>query len=192
MKTRFVIWGLLAIVGCSTKQDNQTVGQKMDAPKKDKQIRVSKDIILYENLILHNFSSPVAKDSFKIQVAGQTIIDGEIKFQIITDVGQVILNETFPASMFLDYGLKEEANDREKEVHIKDRIDRFFDTANFHQPAIARNDTYDEDYTSREVWDDIISDQSSVGFDYLIGEEDHRFVVYSKSRKKIVTYYNCC
>lgn len=102
------------------------------------------------------------------------------------------MDETFPASMFLDYGLKGNASDNDKEEHIKRRIDKFFNTDNFHQPAIEKNDTYDEDYTFREIWDDIISDQTSIGFDYLIGEEGHRFIVYSKNQKKIVTYYNCC
>jgi hypothetical protein len=192
MKTQLFIWGLLTIVGCSAKQDKIVDKKAREENKQVIQITVDKEDILYENELIHNFSSPGDKDTFKIQLTGQTIRDGKVKFQIITNSGQIILDETFPASMFLDYGLKEDANDNDKEEYIKGRIDKFFNTDNFHQPAIEKNDTYDEDYTPREIWDDIISDQTSIGFDYSIGEEDHRFIVYSKAQRKVVTYYNCC
>ena len=92
----------------------------------------------------------------------------------------------------MDYGLKDNSTDKEKEEYIKDKIDKLFNVDNFHQPAIAANDTFDEDYTKKEIWDDIISDQTAIGFYYKIGEEDMRFIAYSKRQMKIVIYYNCC
>lgn len=94
--------------------------------------------------------------------------------------------------MLLGYGLKHNPTDKQVEEYIKDRIDKFFNDDNFRQPAIASNDTFDEDYTKKEIWDDIISDQTSVGFHYLIGEEDGRNIAFSKKQKKVVLYYNCC
>ena len=187
MKIRILILGLLTIVCCSTRHDNQTVDKKAE-----KQITEDKESILYNKEVLHNFSSTVDKDNFKIYVTGQSIKDGQIKFQIIKKDGNIILDETFPTYQFLDYGLKDNSTDKEKEEYIKDKIDKLFNEDNFHQPAIAANDTFDEDYTKKEIWDDMIFDQTTIGFYYKIGEEDMRFIAYSKRQMKIVIYYNCC
>jgi hypothetical protein len=174
-------------VCCSTRHDTQTVDKKSE-----KQITEDKESILYKKEILHNFSSTVDKDTFKIYVTGQSIKDGQIKFQIIKKDGIIILDETFPTYQFLDYGLKDNSTDKEKEEYIKGKLDKLFNEDNFHQPAIAANDTFDEDYTKKEIWDEIISDQTTIGFYYKIGEEDMRFIAYSKRQMKIVIYYNCC
>ena len=187
MKIRLLILGLLTAVCCSTKHDTLTIDKKTEEQKTE-----DKESILYMKEILHNFSSPTDKDSFNIYITGQSIKDGLIKFQIIKNDGLIILDETFPTHEFLDYGLKDNATDKEKEEYIKGKIDKFFNEDNFHQPAIAANDTFDEDYTKKEIWDDIISDQTAIGFYYKIGEEDMRFIAYSKRQMKIVIYYNCC
>ena len=81
---------------------------------------------------------------------------------------------------------------KKERKYIKDKLDKFFNEDNFHQPAIAANDSFDEDYTKKEIWDDIISDRTAIGFYYLIGEEDGRHIAYSKKLGKVVLYYNCC
>ena len=94
--------------------------------------------------------------------------------------------------MLLDYGIKDDPTSSETEDYIKNRIDNFFNEDNFHQPAISKNDSYEEDYSKKDIWDDISSDETSVGFYYLIGEENGRHVAYSKKLKKVVVYFNCC
>ncbi|MFM9838283.1 MAG: hypothetical protein ACKVOQ_08475 [Cyclobacteriaceae bacterium] len=140
----------------------------------------------------HYFSSPGDKDTFKITVTGQSIKSGHFRFQIITKDGEIILDENFETTMLLDYGLKTNPTDQETEEYIKTRIDKLFSDDNFHQPAISKLDTFDEDYSDKEIWDDIISDQTSIGFYYLIGEEDGRQIAFSKKLGKVVLYYNCC
>jgi hypothetical protein len=141
---------------------------------------------------LHNFSSIVDKDTFKITVYGKSLNDGKFRFQIVASSGKPILDETYETTRLLDYSLKANATDIEIEDHIKARIDKFFNEDNFNQPAISRDATFDEDYSEREIWDDLVADQTAVGFYYLIGEEDIRRIAFSKKLGKVVMYYNCC
>lgn len=200
MKILLLILGLITILSCTTKTGSKTDNQA-DTIKSDTQTNDTSagrteartiDSVLYKSETLHYFSSTTDQDSFKIIVTGQSIKDGQFRFQITTKNGQVILDESYETTMLLDYGLKANPTDNEIEEYIKTRIDKFFNGDNFHQPAIAPNDKFDEDYTKREIWDDIISDQTSMGFYYLIGEEDGRHIAFSKKLGKVVLYYNCC
>lgn len=195
MKNQLLILGLWTLLSCTTKTDKQTVTQT-DTLTNDVNVGQTEvktiDTVLYKSESLHYFSSTTDKDSFKITVTGQTIKSGQFRFQIITKDGQSILDESYETTMLLDYGLKANPTDSEIDEYIKKRIDKFFNANNFHQPAIAKTDTFDEDYGEKEIWDDIIADQTSIGFHYLIGEEDGRQIAYSKKKGKIVLYYNCC
>ena len=187
MKNCLLVPGLLAMVCCSTRHDKQFFDKKGEAQKRE-----DDESVLYGREILHNFSSSVDKDTFKIYATGPSIIDGQIQFQIINKEGHVILSEAFPSTSFLDYGLKDNATDSDKEEYLKGRIEKFFNEDNFHQPAISAESAFDEDYTKREIWDDIVSDQTAIGFYYLIGDEDGRHIAYSKTLKRVVVYFNCC
>jgi hypothetical protein len=187
MKTQLLIIGLLTILSCSTKTDTQ----QNDTNVGQTDLKTI-NTVLYKSETLHYFSSTVDKDSFKIVVAGQSIKDGEFRFQIVTTDRQTILDESYPTTMLLGYGIKDNPTDKEIEDYIKTRIDNFFAEKNFHQPAISKDDTFDEDYGKKEIWDDIIADQTSIGFYYLIGEEDGRHIAFSKKLKKVVLYFNCC
>jgi hypothetical protein len=187
MTNCLLVLGLLVMVCCSTRRDSQFPDKKVEAPARE-----DGESILYGREVLHNFSSSLEKDTFKIYATGPSIIDGQIKFQIISNEGLVILDEVFPPTSFLDYGLKENPTDSDKEEYLKGRIEKFFNEDNFHQPAISAESAFDEDYTKREIWDDIISDQTAIGFYYLIGDEDGRHIAFSKKLKRVVVYYNCC
>jgi len=195
MKIQLLIIGLLTTLSCTTKTDSRTVSQP-DTLTNDINGRQAEilavDTILYKSETVHYFSSPGDKDTFKITVTGQSIKSGQFRFQIITKDGEIILDESYETTMLLDYGLKPNPTDKETEEYIKTRIDRFLTDDNFHQPAISKSDTFDEDYSDKEIWDDIISDQTSIGFHYLIGEEDGRQIAFSKKLWKVVLYYNCC
>jgi hypothetical protein len=187
MKIQLLILGLLTILGCSTKTDPQ-INDVNDGQTELRAI----DSVLYKGETLHYFSSTTDKDSFKIIITGQSIKDGQFRFQITTNGGQVILDESHETTMLLGHGLKANPTDNETEEYIKTRIDNFFNEDNFHQPAIGANDKFDEDYSEKEIWNDIIADQTSVGFYYQIGEEDGRHIAFSKKLGKVVLYYNCC
>lgn len=194
MKIQLLILGLW-ILSCSTKTDTQTITQADTLTNESNagqpEIKTI-NTVLYKSEALHYFSSTVEKDTFKIIVTGQSIKDGQFKFQIITKAGQLILDESYETTMLLDYGLKDKPNDNEIEEYIKARIDKFFNEDNFHQPAISKTDTFDKDYSEKEIWDDIIADQTSIGFYYLIGEEAGQQIAFSKKLGKVVSYFNCC
>lgn len=197
MKIQLLVPVLMTILSCSTKPDTQKSNQAdsttfdadTNAGLKDQK---TSDTVLYKSESLHYFSSTTDKDSFKVTVMGQSIKDGRFKFQIITKDGQVILDESYETVMLLDYGLKDNATEDEIEDYVKERIDKFFNEDNFSQPAISKDDTFDEDYGEKGIWDDIIADQTSVGFYYLIGEEAGQRIAFSKRLGKVVTYYSCC
>lgn len=190
MKIRLHILGLLTIICCSTKHDTQTIDKKPAEQKTEDQKKNDKESILYKKAILHSFSAPVDMDSFSIYITGQSIKNGEINFQIKTSKGQLILDEKYPSVYFVDYGFDKTLGTEEE--YIKKRVDSFFDEKRFKQPAITADEIFDEDYSDKEIWDDIKSDKSSIGFSYFIGDEDGRYIAYSKKMGKVVLYFNCC
>ena len=178
---------LLTMLSCSTSSDKQINGGD-STQAESRQL----DFVLYSNETLHHFSSTTEKDEFSIRLTGQSIMEGQFRFQIVTSGGQLLLDESFPTPWLLDHGFTGKVTDKEAEQYIKARVDSFFVEKNFHQPAIAANDEFDGDYSRRETWDDIISDPSAIGFYYLVGKEDGRSIAFSKKQGKVVRYFNCC
>jgi hypothetical protein len=194
MRTTFKITILLIILGCSTKdkpilENTKSPGiQVLD--NKSKQNKV--EILLLTNVITHHFSSSTSKDTFKIRLIGKTITESKFEFEIKTSHGLVIHFETYPSYYLVGYGLDPNANEIEQSEYIGGRISKFFDEENFRQPAISKDELFDEDYSNKEIWDDIKSDSTSVKFAYLIGEEGNGQIAYSKKLKKVVTIFSCC
>lgn len=199
MKIQLLILGLLTILSCSTKPNSETDIQgdtiNSDTQSQDineEQKELKSDTILYTKQVLHHFSSTVESDTFKIIVTGQSIKNGQFKFQIISKDKGILFDENFETRMLLDFSLKPNPTDKDIEDHIKNRIDKFFNEDRFRQPAVSENDTFDEDYGEKEIWEDIASDRTAIGFYYLIAEEDGRHIAYSKRKKTTVQYYTCC
>ncbi|NOS93263.1 MAG: hypothetical protein HOP30_15190 [Cyclobacteriaceae bacterium] len=152
---------------------------------------VDSTAVLYSNHLAHEFSDHLEKDSFKISITGKTILTGQVKFEIKSANGEILLNETFPSYYLLGDSEYVERTDQQKEEWIKKRVDEFFNEDNFHQPAIT-NPKFDEDYSNKDIWEEIAVDKTAIGFFYLVGEEDGRQIAYSKKQKKVVMYFNCC
>ncbi|NCA77917.1 MAG: hypothetical protein EOM90_16435 [Alphaproteobacteria bacterium] len=151
------------------------------------------DSVLIENRVMHSFSQMDKQDQFYICIKGKSIIDGKMMFKIIKSDGTVILNEEFPSCYLLNYGFEGDIHSvKDREDFIKSRISDFFNENNFLHPAIQPNESFDEDYSDKLIWDEIKSDQTSIGFSYLIGEEDIRMISFSKKKGKVVMYFNCC
>jgi len=152
-----------------------------------------KDSVLIENKVMHAFSQIDNKDEFYICIKGKSILDGKMIFKITKSDGTELLNEEFPSYLLMGYGFEADTNsEKDKEDYIKKRIKDFFNEINFIYPAIKSDETFDEDYSDKEIWDEIKSDQTVIGFSYLIGEEDGRKIAFSKKKGKVVMYFNCC
>lgn len=177
------------MIGCSTRPEHKTIDKTVDSISTKEQGTVDKKAIIYKNVTLHNFSSPVDLDTFKIYVTGKTIKDGEFTFKIVTSKGETILEEKYQSLYLVDFGFDERLGTEEE--YIKKRLDSFFSEEHFKKPAIT-DQTFDGNYSDKAIWEDIRSDKTSIGFKYLIGKEDGRHIAYSKSKRKVVMYFNCC
>lgn len=152
-----------------------------------------KDSVLIENKVMHAFSQIDNKDEFYICIKGKSILDGKMIFRITKSDGTELLNEEFPSYLLMGYGFEGDLNSKnDKEDHIKSRIKDFFNESNFIYPAIKSDETFDQDYSDKEIWDEIKSDKTIIGFSYLIGEEDGRKIAFSKKKGKVIMYFNCC
>ena len=141
----------------------------------------------------HVFSNRQNPDTFKIILKGTTIQESEATFTIVNFKGKEIYRETFPASYLIGHELLIENPTKEQEENvIKQRVKEFFNEKNFKSPAISTKEEFEEDYSDKNIWQNIKADRAAVGFYYLVGEEDMRWIAYSKKKGKVVLYYNCC
>lgn len=152
-----------------------------------------REIKLVEQKKLTIFSNSKEKDEFLIYLVGETIYGGTVFFQIKNYEGMVIHNESFPSKFLIGHEFVGNRNSQEeKEEFIIERIKNFFNEENFQFPAISAEENFDEDYSDKDIWEDILSDETAVGFYYLIGEGNGRKIAYSKNNRKVEIYHYCC
>lgn len=187
MRIPSIIFAIFLILSCSRAKNSNGGGAKISPKQKS-----DTSLVLLKNEVLHNFSSPSGKDTFRIQVTGPSITKGQVRFQIVTHDNKIIYDENFTTDWLLGYGVEGDTTQSQKENYITNRIDNFFTEKNFLKPAIHQTDRYDADYSDKTAWDDIKSDPTAIGFYYLIGKEDGRRIAYSKRLKKVLLYFNCC
>lgn len=56
-------------------------------------------------------------------------------------------------------------------------------------PAIKIAEPFSSDTSDKEIWYDIKSDKSAIGFVYYHGYEGVYCIAYSKKKKKVVNYF---
>lgn len=198
MKIYLIMISTLVLTSCFEKSalsENQKSAGKDNTETIDQNLSngTPKDSILIENRVKHAFSQVDSKDEFYICIKGKSILDGKMIFKITKSDGTVILNEEFPSYLLMNYSfVGDENSEKDKEEYIKSRIMNFLNESNFIHPAIKPDEVFDEDYSHKEIWEEIKSDQTLTGFSYLIGEEDGRKIAFSKKKGKAVIYFNCC
>lgn len=143
----------------------------------------------------HFFSSRQTKDLFRIRLTGGNILEGRIKFEIITSSGEFIYSINFEAKLLLGYGLDTNSNDQQKSQYIIKRMNEFFLEENFITPAIESAEVYDKDYygiIDKTQWNQIKNDEKSIAFYYLLAEGDQTWITFLKKEKKVIRYKICC
>ena len=203
MKKLFLTALIILFISCgkTTEKETQTTTKLSQLEKvsktnkKEREIKTIKtDSLIIENKILHKFSQIDKDDEFYICIKGTSILKGKAVFKINNSDGIEIYKVEFPSIELInpDLSLGIDAPIKDQKLFIKKRILEFFDKNNFISPAINKDDIFDEDYSDKEIWFDIKSDKTAIGFHYLVGEEDGRSVAYSKKTKKVIIYFNCC
>lgn len=148
---------------------------------------------LYEKTLERPFSHPDDNDVFSIRIVGDSISTGEFILTITTFENEVIFQEKHHTNLLIGYGLPfEETDTNIIETYIKKRVDEFFIDDNFLNPAIPENHKFDPDYSDEEIWNDIKSDSTAIGFYYLLGIENGCRIAYSKKKREVVKYFCCC
>lgn len=141
----------------------------------------------------HVFSNPAAPDIFTLVLRGPSVLSGEAAFTITTATGQVIFREILTSPELeaaLVYEMKAPtATLAEREAYVGHRVQDFFAAANFRRPALAANAAYPRPAPAspdRAVWNDLRQRPDAVRFDYLVGKEDRRHIVWSPLSKQVV------
>jgi hypothetical protein len=148
--------------------------------------------IICSKTITHKFSNVESPDTFKIWIQGDSLLKSDVHFEIVNSAGTMIYSVEFKSYLLLNYDISSDTTDAVKETFIKTRIAEFLKEDNFKSPAIGDKETFDADYSDKSIWDEITINKNSIGFYYLIGEEDGRSIAYSNKQKKVVIYFNCC
>ena len=153
-------------------------------------------ITLISKTKTHCFSNPIKEDTFKVSIRGKDFLSGIVTFEIINWQGKLIYSDTFSGLSFIYYTPSVITLKSEEEKYVKDHsitlINLFFHEKAFEAPAIKDSDGYKDDFSDKDIWLDIKSDPTAIGFSYSRNEEDHIFIAYSKRMKKVVIYYHCC
>ena len=168
---------------CNSPEKQETTGT---------QPAVQEIKIVKENTKRHSFSDPTTQDVFIVKLVGDSVQTAMVTFEITDSKGKQLYTDTFEANYLLNYDLKENATAAERDEFILARIDSFFVDSNFKLPAIKPAMTFDPNYSDEKIWNEVKADTSAIGFYYLLGKEDGRWLAYSKSQNKVVLYFNCC
>ncbi len=145
--------------------------------------------VLRVNTTEHYFSSLKTKDVFKLTLKGDSILTGQITFEIFNHNKKRIFADTFSGSdlSFMDDTV---LTILQQEDTVKKRMNDFFAESNFKCPAATDADSayLPDDHESYIDYLDIKSDTSAIGFYYFYGYEGNYNIAYSKKKKKVVTY----
>ena len=140
-----------------------------------------------------NFSySEGQSDLFRLVFRGPSFLEGTGEFTITDPSGQVIFREVLTEPDFeaaLVYELKTPTASRaEREAFVRRRLDRFFQPAQFHAPAVAAGAAFPGGIANlnRAAWADLQKRPDAIGFDYLKGKEDRQTIAWSPLTKQTV------
>lgn len=183
---------IIILVCCSPRESNQP------AMVQDIVSRLDVKEIRQINKLAYFFSSLTKKDTFILELRGNYITKSNINFRIISFQNEVIYEEEFDMMALYGFGpdlTKTNPDSITVENHLVKRFDNFFNLKNFVRPAIKESAKYEELYNSiipEREWRQIKSNPASVGFGFTLWEESISYIVYSKTRKKVIIYQVCC
>lgn len=159
--------------------------------------------ILHENVKYHPFSDPNQNDRFELVMDGDSILNSSIHFRIISYTGDTLFQEDYTYEVFIPFKYQIQTNE-DRRKSIMNRFNNFFDDERFISPAIPENKEFEDyinsppgfrtesDYDDLDLWKDIKSDRTAIGFSFTLYLEFGRTIAYSKSKNEVVVYSSCC
>lgn len=184
MKRIIIFIILVGFLSCERSID------KSDSIKKE-------EALIFKNEIQHKFSDDTNPDNFSLTLTGDSIISGKIFFQISNKKNNILYRDSFAASDLLYDPYETIPTVKMREDTILTRFKRFFRNNNFIKPSNSIGKSFgvtnseELNQSEPEVWNEITSDSTSVGFLYSYGYEGSTAIAYSKRQKKIVVYFTC-
>jgi hypothetical protein len=139
------------------------------------------------------FSSEAAVDTFRLVGIGSDTLYATMTFSIISPHRGVIYRQQFGAGDLIGYGLipvPRKPSKSQVKAFIANRVAQFFADAEFFLPAIKPGMVLDSEVLETALSQELLSDSTSVGFHFLLGEENNRYIAYSKALKKTVVYFS--
>jgi len=137
------------------------------------------------------FTTPVSADTFRLIAIGRDTLKASLTFSIHSSSGRTIFIEKFSALDLIGFGLNESDQHRatkaEERQFIANRVSHFFDDDRFSSPAIKPTEPARE-FVDLSVWRELRKDSTAIGFHFLLGEENNRWIAYSKHQGKTVVY----
>jgi hypothetical protein len=186
------IGALIIIASCSQK--GKSVQDRDTLVLTKKEVILSKKMI-HSVKVEHYFSSLQKKDTFSIRLIGESIAKGKVHFDIRNYEGTEIFHVEMEAVELLNYSIPPNATEAEREKFIIKRMNEFFNESNFESPAIKKDETYNaynNSDTDSATWVALKSNVQSVGFCFLVGEENRSCISYDKINHKLFKYKSCC
>ena len=176
----------LFILSCNLINNKKQNKQSDSLPN---QVGLKPKGLLLSNSIVHAFSDPILKDTFKLFLRGGSIVKGNVLFEIVSHTNKLIYHETFAANELLG------DDDQDSTINLKEdsitrRFKDFFAESNFLIPATSIDSAFIPEIEESKDWNDIKSDNTAIGFILSHGYEEIDCIAYSKKRKKVIIYFS--
>lgn len=190
---------LAACTGETSRPPGITTPDPAAAPAAMKDSARAEDTLLLHAVHAeHAFSSPTTKDKFLIELTGEDILEGAVDLVILSSQNDTIHHEQFRAADLeasLVYEMQTpQATSQERKDFVIRRMDAFFGEDRFSQ-FLSLGRTYDPEpaqyypgYVDPETWQELKTNQHAIGFHYLLGKEENKFIAYSNRKKQAVLY----
>ncbi|GAB3956082.1 hypothetical protein GCM10028805_44820 [Spirosoma harenae] len=139
---------------------------------------------LLTNEIIQPFSDNLNKDTLQVTITGETLLSGQVNFQIKNHQGKMIYWDTFPASNLINH--TETINSESDKKIVQSHINNFFRADHFSNISQVNPDSFAVEKSIKAAWNELKSTPRSRCFSYQSGKNDITYVAYSKTQQKVI------
>ncbi len=149
--------------------------------------------VFLSNQRVVNFSSPTSCDTFQVVVVGSDTLKALVTFTISSSSGKLLFRRRFRSDELLGFSPiakpgRTVSAYAERSI-VTQRVRDFFADTEFLRPAVQpTSESFRSPALPEAVWRELRSDSTSVGFHFLLGEENNQCIAFSNKLKKVVVY----